>query len=308
MQSELGQIDFRRHQIAHNRLLGLDWLSAIDDQEIKVGAHGEVLFQNAALENAETFVGIGGKLHVHARLEVFQLRASIQNALQGNFQRRFEEKDEVGQRRETINPAHPFSGAAANGVARKRGENIAVAQDDVTGAQEGKELALVTVREIRGVNEAEGGWGKQFAFFALGRGVFDEGGGIPFAEKNLEALEFEPAFDEVNLGGFAGAVQTLDGDQAAWQSHLRKIFHPRFVDEYGGGTKIRKLNFPICEVERPVLKCARGNPTEWKGQYQAFERDRNRFANGPLIVRMLRMIEELRECSQSRANTEELDT
>ena len=123
-------------------------------------------------------------------------------------------KRQVRVRREIIDAPHPLRRAAAHGVSCERGENIAVAEHDVTGAQQRHQLAFVAVGEIRGVDEAEGGGREQFAFFAFaGRGL-DEFGGIPFAEKNLQALQFQPAFEEVDLCGFAGAVQPLDRDEA----------------------------------------------------------------------------------------------
>ena len=121
-----------------------------------------------------------------------------------------------------INAAHPFRRAAADGVAGEGGENVTVAQHDVTGAQQRDQLPFVTVGEIRRVNEAEGGGREQFALFSLAGGVLDQLGGIPFAEKDLEALQFQPAFEQINLGGFARAIQPFDRDQPAREIQFGK--------------------------------------------------------------------------------------
>ena len=76
-------------------------------------------------------------------------------------------------------------------------------------------MAFVAVGKVRGVDEAEGGGGEQFAFFALAGGGLDEFGGVPLAEIDLDALGLEPALEEIDLRGLAGAVQAFDGNQAA---------------------------------------------------------------------------------------------
>ena len=57
----LAQVHLGRHQVAHDGLLRFDRLVGVHDQKFEVGAHGQVLLQNPALENAETFVRIGWK-------------------------------------------------------------------------------------------------------------------------------------------------------------------------------------------------------------------------------------------------------
>ena len=84
-----------------------------------------------------------------------------------NFQIGFEKERQVRQRGEIINAAHPLRRATAHHVAGERGENITVAQHDVTGAQERQQMAFVAIGKIRGVNQAESGGRKQFAFFAF---------------------------------------------------------------------------------------------------------------------------------------------
>ena len=145
--------------------------------------------------------------------------------LQRHLQIRLEEKREVGQRGEIVNAAHPFRRAAARHVARERGENVAVAQHDVARAQQRQQMAFVAVGKIRRVDQAEGRRREQFALFALARGGFDQFGRVPLAEIDLDALGFEPAFEQINLRGLARAVEAFDGDEPARKIQFRKSFH-----------------------------------------------------------------------------------
>ena len=52
-------------------------------------------------------------------------------------------------------------------------------------------------------------------------------GGIPFAEKNLQPLQLQPAFEQVNLRGFARSVEAFDRDQPARKSQFSKSLHDR---------------------------------------------------------------------------------
>jgi hypothetical protein len=83
-------------------------------------------------------------------------------------------------------------------------------------------MTFVTVGKIRRVNQAEGGRREQFALFALARRGLDEFGRVPFAEINLDALGFEPAFEQINLRGLARAIQPLDGDEPPRKIQFRK--------------------------------------------------------------------------------------
>jgi len=86
-------------------------------------------------------------------------------------------------------------------------------------------LAFIAVGEVGGVDEAESGGGKQLALFALAGGVFDQRGGIPLAEKDLQPLQLQPAFEQVNLRGLAGAIQSFHGNQSSREPQFRKSFH-----------------------------------------------------------------------------------
>ena len=54
---------------------------------------------------------------------------------------------------------------------------------------------------------------------------FDQLGGIPLAEIDLEVLQFEPALQQVNLGGFPRAIQAFHGDQPAGETEFSERFH-----------------------------------------------------------------------------------
>ncbi len=77
-------------------LLRFDGLVGVDHQEIEFRAHGQVLLQNAALENAKAFIRVGRETQIHARLEILQLRAAVQNALEGDFQEALKKKTRSG--------------------------------------------------------------------------------------------------------------------------------------------------------------------------------------------------------------------
>ena len=155
----------------------------------------------------------------------FNCGPAVQDALERHFQVGLEEEGEVGQRGEVVDAAHPFGRAAADHVAGKGGEDVAVAQDDVAGAQQRHQVPFVAVGEIGGVNEAEGGRREQLALLALAGGGFDQLGGIPLAEIDLQLLQFEPALQQINLGGFPRAIQAFHRDEAAGETEFGKRFH-----------------------------------------------------------------------------------
>ena len=67
---------------------------------------------------------------------------------------------------------------------------------------------------------------------AFGGGAFDEGGGIPLAEENLQALQFQPALEQVNLRRFTGTIQPFNGNQASREIQFGKGLH------HGPATKL----------------------------------------------------------------------
>jgi hypothetical protein len=229
----IGKVDFACDELAHNVLLGLDVLVGVHHHELELGAHGQILLEDAALENAEALIRVGGQAQVHAGLKILELRAAIQDALEGNFQVGLEEKGHVRQRRKVVDAADPLRGTAAYGVAGEGREYIAIAQDDIPGAEQGNELALITVREVGGMDEAKSGGRKELALFAFAGGGLDEVRGVPFTEEDLEALDFKPAAQQVNLGGFPGAIEAFYGDQASRKTQFRKRFCHRKQGMHG---------------------------------------------------------------------------
>src|SRR5208282_701518 len=212
---EAAQVELLRDQVAHDGLLSFDELVGVHDQEIELGAHGEVLLEDAPLKDAEAFIGVGGEAQVHARLEVLELWPAFEDALEGDFEVGLEEEGQVGQGGEAVDAPDPLGRAAARHIAPEGGKDVAVAQDEVTGAQQRHQVTFVAVGEVRGVDEAEGGGGQQFSFLALARGGFDELGRVPLAEIDFEVLQLQPTLEEVDLGGFSRAIQAFHGDQPA---------------------------------------------------------------------------------------------
>src|SRR4030095_4736773 len=89
------------------------------------------------------------------------------------------------------------------------------AQHKIARAQQRDEMPLVTVGKIGGVNKTEGRRCQQFLLLAFAGGGLDEIRRIPFAEKNLQSLHLEPAFQQINLRGLPRTIQALDGNEAA---------------------------------------------------------------------------------------------
>ena len=110
-------------------------------------------------------------------------------------------------------------------VARHQRIDVAVAEHQVTGAQQRHELAFVAICKIRRVNQAERGGREQLLFLALAGGALDELGRIPLAEKDLEPLRLEPAFEQIDLRGLARAVQPFHRDQASRESEFGECLH-----------------------------------------------------------------------------------
>src|SRR5204862_2205404 len=108
------QIDASRDELADDGLLRLHLLVCVNDEEIELRAHGQVLFKDAALKNAKTFIRLGRDVQIHPSFEVLQFRPIVQNAVQRNIEVRFEKERQVRQRGEIVNAAHPFRPAAAH--------------------------------------------------------------------------------------------------------------------------------------------------------------------------------------------------
>jgi hypothetical protein len=111
-------------------------------------------------------------------------------------------------------------------------------------------MPFVAVGEIGRVNQAESGRREQLALLALARGGFHQLGGIPFTEIDANSFGLEPPFQEINLGGFAGAIEPLDGNQTPRKIQFGKSFH-----EQAENLNLRRRNtmFLIGESSRAIL-------------------------------------------------------
>src|SRR5207247_8264761 len=121
-------------------------------------------------------------------------------SVERKFEAGLEEKGQIRQRREVVQAAHPFRGATADRIARVGSKDVTIAKDEVTRAQQRNQMTLVTIRKIGRVNQAERSGGKQFPLLAFAGGGFDDLRGVPFAEIDLVPLQFQPAFEQINLG------------------------------------------------------------------------------------------------------------
>ena len=204
--------------------------------------------------------------------------------LSDDFERHAEVKGDVGMDREAVELLHPIAIHAAHGVAGQRGENVAVGQHEVAGAEQRQDLPFVAVGEVRGVDERKRRRREELAFLAFGRGFLDEDGRIPLREKDAIAFQFEPALHEIDLGGFPRAIQALDSDQfsgvvAFWGNHAGDIrecvpeMQPEIpeseaVDMY----VIRTLAINIYEYEQTLIAAAREAREHAYAPYSQFRR------------------------------------
>ena len=124
-------------------------------------------------------------------------------------------ESDVGNGSEAIKIAKPTMGAAAGGVAGEGGIDIAIGEDEVVALEQGHDLALAAVGEIGGVQKRESGGSEEALLFAATRGGLNEGRRVPLGEMETVAADFEPAFEEIELGAFARAVSTFDDDESA---------------------------------------------------------------------------------------------
>ena len=171
---EFGEVNTIGDHFAHQCLLGFNRLVGVNDVESVRGAHGKVLFEKPALKNAEALDRVWRESKVHASLEVLGLLATVQNPLQRRFQARFEEEGQIRLRCEAVEVPHPIRRAAPHDIPCKGGVDVAVAEDDIPGAQQGNQVSFVTVGEIRGVDETECCWGEKVCLFALAGCAFNQ--------------------------------------------------------------------------------------------------------------------------------------
>src|SRR5262249_21142900 len=150
------EINLRGNALPDHTLLRFNRLVGVYHQKIKFARHRQILLEDATLENAEALVRIVGQAKVHAGLEVFQLGPPIQDAAQRYVQAGLEEEGQVGQSSKIVNASHPFRRTTPHHVSGKCSEDVTVAQNQVTGAQQRDQLPLVTIRKISRMNQTEG--------------------------------------------------------------------------------------------------------------------------------------------------------
>jgi hypothetical protein len=104
-------------------------------------------------------------------------------------------------------------GTAAGSVTGEGSVDVAISEDEIVALEEGHDLAFAAIGKIGSVEKREGGGGEKAFLLAATGGGLHEGRGIPFSEVETIAANFEPAFEEIELGGFAGAVGAFDDDK-----------------------------------------------------------------------------------------------
>ena len=72
------------------------------------------------------------------------------------------------------------------------------------------------------MDEREGRGREQVLLLALARRALDQRRRVPLAEEDLESAHLQPALEEVDLGGFARAIEPLDGDEPTLEAQFRE--------------------------------------------------------------------------------------
>src|SRR5580704_8397755 len=190
---EAFQIDLRCHDVAHLLLELVDGQRSVEDDEIIGVHHLVVLLENARLKQAKTFGAIVGQPQVHARFVILQFRAAAQNTAHRDVERRAKIKGDVRDGRKAVKVAEPARRAAAGGVARECGVDVAIGQHEVVALEQWHDLTLATVGKVGSVQQRERGGCQQAALLsAAGRG-FHQRRGIPLREVQAVAADFEPS-------------------------------------------------------------------------------------------------------------------
>src|SRR6516225_9226745 len=150
------QVDFGTDDIAHLFLKLVNRERAVEDNEI-VGVHHLVIFlEDARLKELETFGAVVGEAEVHAGFVVFELGAATKNAVDGDVEWRTEIESDIGDGSKAVEIAEPTMRTAASRVAGKGGVDVAVSKNEVVALQEGHDLALAAVGEVRRMQQGKG--------------------------------------------------------------------------------------------------------------------------------------------------------
>src|SRR5262249_37923325 len=95
----------------------------------------------------------------------------------------------------------------------ERSENVSVSKNNVAGVQERENLPFVAIGEVCAMDQRERRRRQQLAFLPLSCRLSNDCRRVPLGEEHFVAVQFEPPFEQVNLRGFPGTVQSLDGDK-----------------------------------------------------------------------------------------------
>src|SRR6185436_14664096 len=119
--------------------------------------HRFVLVDNAPLEEAEALLHVAAEVQIHARFVILESVAAAQYPAEGDVQRNAEVERQGRTDGEAIEVPHPAPAHAAGYVAREGRKSVTVGADDASSPERRQDLAFGAVREIRGMDQAEGG-------------------------------------------------------------------------------------------------------------------------------------------------------
>src|SRR5262249_25715158 len=143
--------------VTHPALHVGDRSGRIDDDELRLPAHGVVLLFDAALEQPEAVDGIGRESEVHAGLVELEEGSADEDAGNGDVEGRLEIEGKGGAYGEAVEIPYPRRIAAARDVARIGRVDVAIREHDVAGPKGRKDDLLIAIGEVARVDEAEGG-------------------------------------------------------------------------------------------------------------------------------------------------------
>ena len=103
--------------------------------------------------------------------------------------------------------------AAAGRVAGEGRIDVAVRKNKVVALQEGHNLALAAIGEVCSMQQGEGGGSEEALLLAATCGGFNQRRRVPFGEMEPVAADFEPTFEEIELGAFSRAVGAFDDEE-----------------------------------------------------------------------------------------------
>src|SRR5437762_1964271 len=112
--------------------------------------HLIVLSNHARLIIDKAFVKIGTQAHIHTRFPVIE-SSPLENTWDQLFETNFQIKNSVWYESESIGCAQPLQIGPAYKSASDQRIDVAISQDNETGAQGGQDLAFKAVNEVSSV-------------------------------------------------------------------------------------------------------------------------------------------------------------